>query len=210
MYWLFRWKKSLLQRQHKKPDYKCKSEKHLDILEKCSAVWWSSKGSVWSWLPFGEKKWIIRPVLARHGDGSIMICEWKMRKQKLCGKYWSNISRHLPGSEASAQMVLQNGQWAKNAATITKWLKVNKVHPFEEQSEDWGADRNRCFWAKEPKTLTQLGQFCEEEWAKITANDCQKVVDGYRKCWTPVIQFKKTVLQNIAEMYMILWNWKML
>ncbi|KAI4903070.1 hypothetical protein NFI96_003591 [Prochilodus magdalenae] len=36
----------------------------------------------------------------------------------------------------------------------------------------------------------KLHQFCQEEWAKIPANYCEKLVEGYPKRLTQVIQFK--------------------
>lgn len=45
-------------------------------------------------------------------------------------------------------------------------------------------------WARKPTNMAQLHQFSPEEWAEIPTNYCEKVVEGYLKCLSQVIQFK--------------------
>lgn len=162
------------------------------ILEKCSAIWWSSKGSVWSWWPFGEKEMnhltcISKAWRWQHYDLWVKQAGI-MRKPKLWGKYWSNTSRHHPGSEASAQMVLQNGQWAKMLPQLQSGLRSTKFillrNNQKNPTEDWGADRKRCLWAKEPKTPDSVRSIL---WGGMGQNYSNRLW-MYTKCLTPVIQ----------------------
>ncbi len=81
---------------------------------------------------------------------------------------------------------------------VAKWLKDNKVKVSEwpPQSPDlnlienlW-AELKKRVRARRPTKLTQLHHFCLEEWAKIPATYCEKLVEGYPKHLTQVKQFK--------------------
>lgn len=81
---------------------------------------------------------------------------------------------------------------------VTKWLKDNKVKVLEwpSQSPDFNpiehlwAELKKRVRAKNPTNLTQLHQFCQEEWAKISRTYREKLVEGYPKFLTQVKQFK--------------------
>ena len=70
---------------------------------------------------------------------------------------------------------------------VAKWLKDNKVKVLEWPSqspdlnpvENLWAELKKCVRAKRPTNLTQLHQFCQEEWAKIHPTYCGKLVEGY-------------------------------
>uniref|UniRef100_A0AAY4C459 Tc1-like transposase DDE domain-containing protein n=1 Tax=Denticeps clupeoides TaxID=299321 RepID=A0AAY4C459_9TELE len=75
------------------------------------------------------------------------------------------------------------------AKLVTKWLKDNKVNVLERPSQRPDLDPienlselKRHVRARRPTNLTQLLQFCQEEWAKIPLNCCVKLVEGYPKC----------------------------
>lgn len=86
---------------------------------------------------------------------------------------------------------------------VTKWLKDNKVKVLQwpSQSPDFNpiehlwAELKKRVRAKSPTNLqrvlqTQLSQFCQKEWAKISRTYCEKLVEAYPKCLTQVKQFK--------------------
>ena len=43
---------------------------------------------------------------------------------------------------------------------------------------------------RKPKNFAQLEDYCQEEWAKITAEECYKLVENYNKQLQQVIEAK--------------------
>lgn len=43
---------------------------------------------------------------------------------------------------------------------------------------------------RKPKNFAQLEDYCQEEWAKITAEECYKLVENYNKRLQQVIKAK--------------------
>lgn len=70
-------------------------------------------------------------------------------------------------------------------------LKYNKVKVLEWLSQRpdlnlienmWVALKGKALkGARRPASLTQLHQFCQEDWAKMPTNYCRKLVEGYLK-----------------------------
>ena len=94
---------------------------------------------------------------------------------------------------------LQHDNDPKHTSKSTKdWLKTKKwkVLEWPSQSPDlnpiemlWG-DLKRAVHARNPSNISQLKEFCVEEWGKISSDRCQRLVDGYKKCLIEVISAK--------------------
>ena len=81
---------------------------------------------------------------------------------------------------------------------VAKWLKDNNVKVLEWPSqspdlnpiENLWAELKKHVRARRPKIRTQSHQLCQEERAKIPPTYCGKLVEGYPKRLTQLINLK--------------------
>ncbi|XP_062905703.1 tetratricopeptide repeat protein 33 isoform X3 [Mobula hypostoma] len=71
----------------------------------------------------------------------------------------------------------------KDEPNLTSFSDLNLI-------ENLWAELKKHVRARRPTNLTQLHQFCLEEWNEIPAMYCEKLVEGYPKRLTQVKQFK--------------------
>ena len=113
------------------------------------------------------------------------------------------LKQHLKTSVRKLKLgrkwVFQMDNDPKHASKVAaKWLKDNKVKVLEWPSqspdlnplENLWAELKKCVRARRPTNLTQLHQFCQEEWVKIHPSYSGKLVEGYLKHLTQVKQCK--------------------
>ena len=71
----------------------------------------------------------------------------------------------------------------------TVWKIVYKWRTFRTTEMLWG-DLKRAVHARKPSNISQLKEFCVEEWGKLSSDRCQRLVNGYKKRLTEVISAK--------------------
>uniref|UniRef100_A0A3Q3J790 Tc1-like transposase DDE domain-containing protein n=1 Tax=Monopterus albus TaxID=43700 RepID=A0A3Q3J790_MONAL len=171
-----------------------------------------SRGHVWRKpnIAFQEKNLI--PTV-KHGGGSVMV--WGCFAAAGPGQltiiestmnstvYQKVLEEHVRPSVRKLKLkrnwTMQHDNDPKHTSKSTKdWLKKKKWRVLEwpSQSPDlnpiemlWG-DLKRAVHARNPSNISQLKQFCIEEWDKIPSDRCQRLLDGYKNRLTAVISAK--------------------
>ncbi len=104
--------------------------------------------------------------------------------------------------------VLQQDNDPKHTSKSTsEWLKKNKMKTLEwpSQSPDLNPiemlwhDLKKAVHARKPSNVAELQQFCQDEWAKIPPQRCNRLIASYANAWwqllllrvaQPVIRFR--------------------
>ncbi len=93
--------------------------------------------------------------------------------------------------------VMQQDNDPKHTSKSTsEWLKKNKIKVLEwpNQSPDLNLiemlDLKQSFHAWKPSNVAELKQFCKEEWAKISPQQCERLIASYRKRLMAVVAAK--------------------
>ncbi|KAF7641700.1 hypothetical protein LDENG_00274330 [Lucifuga dentata] len=173
------------------------------------SILWSDESKI---ELFGRnKKNLVLTV--KHGGGSILVwaCFAAGRPGNLTvidslinsSVYQSILDEHVKVSARKLYLgtkwILQQDNDPKHSSKSTvEWLQKNriKVLPWPSQSPDLNPiemlwrDLKAAVHQRKPSNLTQLKQYCMEEWAKISPSRCEKLISGYKKQLEEVILAK--------------------
>ena len=124
------------------------------------------------------------------GPGPLHIIQGNMNSQAyqqiLDQILWPSV-REL---KLGRKWVLHQDNHPKHTSRTTKeWLKRKRIRTLDWPSQSldlnpiemlW-LDLKRAVHARCPSNLSQLADFCKEEWAKIPNSRRQRLVSGYRR-----------------------------
>lgn len=149
----------------------------------------------------------------KHGGGSIMLwgcfssagpgrlvkVEGKMNAASYCQILEDNLSLSTRELRLGRRYIFQQDNDPKHTAKATqKWFEDHHVNVLEWPSqspdlnpiENLWQDLKRAVHARSPSNLTELEQFCREEWRKIPASRCASLIDKYPHRLSAVIAAK--------------------
>ncbi|CAJ0959505.1 unnamed protein product [Ranitomeya imitator] len=101
--------------------------------------------------------------------------------------------------------VFQQGNVPKHTSRSTrKWfekkhwrlLRWPAMSPDLNPIEDLWKDLKMAVWRRHPSNIRDLEQFAKEEWSKIPAEHCKKLIDGYRKRKKPPLQYVRCEMEG--------------
>lgn len=149
----------------------------------------------------------------KHGGGSIMLwgcfsaagpgrlvkVEGKMNAAKYGEILEDNLIQSARELRLGRRFIFQQDNDPKHTAKATqKWFKDNKVNVLEWPSqspdlnpiENLWLDLKRAVHAQSSCNLTELEQFCKEEWSKIAVSRCASLIETYPHRLSAVIAAK--------------------
>ena len=149
----------------------------------------------------------------KHGRGSVML--WGCfaaagtgRLVKIDGimngeKYREILEENLLTSASDLKLrrnfkFQQDNDPKHTARATSEWFRNKKVKVLDWPSQSPDLNPIENLWhrlkvavhKRSPRNLTELVQFCQEEWKKIPPSACRKLVEGYPKRLTAVIDAK--------------------
>ncbi len=110
-----------------------------------------------------------------------------------------NVQPSVCDLKLKRSWVMQQENVPKHISKSTsEWLKQNKIKVLEWPSQrlDFNLiemlwhDLKQSIYAQNPSNVTELKQFCKEEWAKIPPRRCERLIASYRKRLIAVIAAK--------------------
>ncbi len=137
----------------------------------------------------------------KHGRGSVMVwgCFAASGPGRLAIILQENVRPSVRELKLKRSWVMQQDNDPKHTSKSTsEWLKNKKFKVLEwpSQSPDLNPiemlwqDLKRAVHARKPTNVTELKQFCMEEWAKIPPRRCERLINNYRKRLVAVIAAK--------------------
>ncbi|KAF7649459.1 hypothetical protein LDENG_00141170, partial [Lucifuga dentata] len=176
------------------------------------SILWSDESKIELWKRKASTAFLKKNLVltVKHGGGSILV--WACFAAGGPGNltvidslmnssvYQSILDEHVKVSARKLYLgtkwILQQDNDPKHSSKSTvEWLQKNriKVLPWPSQSPDLNPiemlwrDLKAAVHQRKPSNLTQLKQYCMEEWAKISPSRCEKLISGYKKRLEEVI-----------------------
>ncbi len=136
---------------------------------------------------------------AASGPGRLAVINGTMNSAVYQKILKDNVRPSVRDLKLKRTWVLQQDNDPKHTSKSTsEWLKKNKMKTLEwpSQSPDLNPiemlwhDLKKAVHARKPSNVAELQQFCQDEWAKIPPQRCNRLIASYRKRLMAVVAAK--------------------
>ncbi len=150
-------------------------------------------------VKYGGGSVMVWGCFAASGPGRLAVINGTMNSAVYQKNLKDNVRPSVRDLKLKRTWVLQQDNYPKHTSKSTsEWLKKNKMKTLEwpSQSPDLNPiemlwhDLKKAVHARKPSNVAELQQFCQDEWAKIPPQHCNRLIASYRKCLMAVVAAK--------------------
>ncbi len=150
-------------------------------------------------VKYGGGSVTVWGCFAASGPGRLAVLNGTMNSAVYQKILKDNVRPSVRDLKMKRTWVLQQDNDPKHTSKSTsEWLKKNKMKTLEwpSQSPDLNPiemlwhDLKKAVHARKPSNVAELQQFCQDEWAKIPPQHCNRLIASYRKRLIAVVAAK--------------------
>ncbi|KAK3573943.1 hypothetical protein QTP86_033016, partial [Hemibagrus guttatus] len=150
-------------------------------------------------VKYGGGSVMVWGCFAASGPGRLAVINGTMNSAVYQKILKENIQPSVCDLKLKRTWVLQQDNDPKHTSKSTsKWLKKNKMKTLEWPSQSPDLNPIEMLWhdlkkvvhARKPSSVSELQQFCKDEWAKIPPQRCNRLIASYRKRLIAVVAAK--------------------